>query len=104
MPKKQIWSHLNQLSKLPRIIEDGRLSVENNRAERSVHPFTVGRNNRLFSNTHKSARTITILYSLIETAKANSCESYEHVRQEIHKLKYRDDYRHLLPCNMAQAE
>nr|WP_170213768.1 transposase [Vibrio tasmaniensis] len=34
---------LNQWSKLVRVIDDGRLSMDNNRAERSVRPFTVGR-------------------------------------------------------------
>ncbi|WP_188046929.1 IS66 family transposase [Vibrio vulnificus] len=35
---------LNQWEKLRRVVDDGRLSLDNNRAERSVRPFTVGRN------------------------------------------------------------
>ena len=98
---------LNQWSKLTRIVEDGRLSIDNNRAERSVRPFTVGRNNWLFSNTHNGARASAVLYSLIETAKANDCEPYEYLEyvfRELPKLKSGDDHRHLLPWNMAKPE
>lgn len=98
---------LNQWEKLRRVVDDGRLSLDNNRAERSVRPFTVGRNNWLFSNTHNGARASAVLYSLIETAKANDCEPYdylEYVLREVPKLKYGDDHRHLLPWNMPQTE
>ena len=98
---------LNQWEKLRRVVDDGRLSIDNNRAERSVRPFTVGRNNWLFSNTHNGARASAVLYSLIETAKANDCEPYEYlecVLREIPKLKCGDDHRHLIPWNMPQTE
>ena len=98
---------LNQWSKLVRVIDDGRLSMDNNRAERSVRPFTVGRNNWLFSKTHNGARASAVLYSLIETAKANDCEPYEYleyVLREIPKLKSEDDHGHLLPWNMPKTE
>ncbi len=98
---------LNQWSKLTRVVDDGRSSVDNNRAERSVRPFTVGRNNWLFSNTHNGARASAVLYSLIETAKANDCEPYEYleyVLREIPKLKSGDDHSHLLPWNLPKIE
>ena len=97
---------LNQWSKLVRVIDDGGLSMDNNRAERSVRPFTVGRNNWLFSKTHNGARASAVLYSLIETAKANDCEPYEYleyVLREIPKLKSEDDHGHLLPWNMPKT-
>lgn len=96
---------LNQWSKLKRFIDDGRLSADNNRAERSVRPFTVGRNNWLFSKTHNGARASAVLYSLIETAKANDCEPYEYleyVLRELPRLKGQDDHHHLLPWNMLK--
>ncbi|MEZ8849254.1 transposase domain-containing protein [Vibrio cyclitrophicus 1F53] len=48
-----------------------------------------------------------ISYSLIETAKANDCEPYEHleyVLREIPKLKSEDDHGHLLPWNMPKTD
>jgi hypothetical protein len=110
-PKSQLGAaikySLNQWPKLKRIVDDGRLSVDNNRAERSVRPFTVGRNNWMFSNTHNGARASAVLYSVIETAKANDCEPYEYleyVLREIPKVRYGDDHSHLLPWNMPKNE
>ena len=47
------------------------LEVDNNLAERAVKPFVIGRKNWLFSNTPKGARSSAIIYSIVETAKAN---------------------------------
>lgn len=61
----------NQWPKLIRFLEDGRLEIDNNRAERSIKPFVIGRKNWLFANTPKGARTSAIIYSIVETAKEN---------------------------------
>ncbi|ETJ35544.1 ISPsy5, transposase, partial [human gut metagenome] len=39
--------------------------------ERAVKLFVIGRKNWLFSNTPKGARSSAIIYSIVETAKAN---------------------------------
>lgn len=56
----------------------GECEISNNRAERSVKPFVIGRKNWLFSNTAAGARASAVIYSLIETAKASDLipESY----------------------------
>ncbi|MDE9491939.1 IS66 family transposase, partial [Xenorhabdus bovienii] len=61
----------NQWPKLIRYLEDGRLSIDNNRAERAIKPFVIGRKAWLFSYTPRGAQASAILYSVIETAKAN---------------------------------
>lgn len=50
---------------------NGSLEIDNNAAERAVKLFVIGRKNWLFSNTPKGARSSAIIYSIIETAKAN---------------------------------
>lgn len=60
------------LPKMRLILEDGSLEIDNNAAERSIKPFVIGRKNWLFSNTPKGANASAILYSIIETAKANN--------------------------------
>ncbi|MFS0576416.1 IS66 family transposase [Sporosarcina sp. 179-K 3D1 HS] len=60
---------LNQKSKLLQPFKDGRLDLDNNKAERSIKPFVIGRKNWLFSITPKGAQTSAILYSIVETAK-----------------------------------
>ena len=51
---------------------DGRLSISNNLAERSIRPFTIGRNNWLFAYSTKGAQSSAIAYSIVETALANN--------------------------------
>ena len=55
---------------------DGRLELSNNRAERSVRPFALGRKNWLFSNTPKGADASAAIYSVVETAKANGLKPF----------------------------
>lgn len=61
----------NQWAKLIVFLTDGRLELDNNRAERAIKPFVIGRKNWLFSNTPGGAKASAIIYSIIETAKEN---------------------------------
>ena len=69
----------NQRKYLERYLEDGRLEISNNRAERSIKPFVIGRKNWLFANTPRGAKASAILYSIIETAKENGVNPYEYL-------------------------
>ena len=66
---------LEQWPYLTRYLEDGRLELSNNRAERSIKPFVMGRKNWLFANTPGGAQASAVIYSLIETAKENGLRS-----------------------------
>jgi len=55
----------NQAHKLETYLNDGRINIDNNRAERAIKPFVIGRKNWLFSNTARGATASAILYSLI---------------------------------------
>jgi len=69
----------NQREYLGRYLEDGRLEISNNRAERSIKPFVIGRKNWLFANTPRGAKASAILYSIIETAKENGLNPHEYL-------------------------
>ena len=56
-----------------------RLELSNNRAERSIKPFVIGRKNWMFNNTPKGATASAILYSIIETAKENGLNPYDYL-------------------------
>jgi transposase len=71
---------LNERRYLENVLLDGRLELSNNRAERSVKPFVIGRKNWLFSNTAKGADASAVLYSIIETAKENGIKPYEYLK------------------------
>ena len=64
---------------LTRYLEDGRLELSNNRAERSIKPFVMGRKNWLFANTPGGAQASSVIYSLIETAKENGLDPYRYL-------------------------
>ena len=70
---------LNQWEKLVRFLEDGRIEISNNRAERSIKPFVIGRKNWLFANTPKGAHASAIIYSIVETAKENGLDPYAYL-------------------------
>ena len=51
----------------------------NNLAERSIKPFVIGRKNFLFANTSHGAQGSAVIYSMIETAKANNLDPYRYL-------------------------
>lgn len=69
----------SQWKYLERYLLDGRLEISNNRAERSIKPFVIGRKNWLFSNTPGGARASAIYYSLIITARENGLNPFEYM-------------------------
>lgn len=82
-PKSKLGIALNYLKNqwptLLTYLEDGRIELSNNRAERSIKPFVIARKNFLFANTPKGARCSAVLFSLIETAKENGLDPYRYL-------------------------
>lgn len=70
----------NQWPQLMVFLEDGRLEIDNNRGERSIKPFVIGRKNWLFSNTVKGANASAIIYSIVETAKENGLNPFNYLK------------------------
>ncbi|WP_089610479.1 IS66 family transposase [Dehalobacterium formicoaceticum] len=83
---KAIDYSLKQWDKLCAFLLDGRLEISNNRAERAIKPFVIGRKNFLFSNTPKGATASAIIYSMIETAKANHLSPFHYLTYLFEKL------------------
>lgn len=69
----------NQWAYLVRFLEDGRLETTNNLAERSIKPFVIGRKNWLFNDTPRGANASAVIFSLVETAKANNIDPYSYL-------------------------
>lgn len=68
---KAINYSLNALPELKNYLKDGRLEIDNNRAERMMKSFVIGRKNFLFCFTESGAEASALLYSIVETAYAN---------------------------------
>ena len=77
---KAIQYLLDQWPYLTNYLEDGRLEQTNNRAERSIKPFVMGRKNWLFSNTPGGATSSAVIYSLVETARESGLDPYRYLR------------------------
>lgn len=76
---KALYYMTSQRKYLENYLLDGRLEISNNRAERSIKPFVIGRKNWLFANTVKGAKASSIIYSIIETAKENRLKPFEYL-------------------------
>ncbi len=76
---KAIAYCLNQWEKLEAFLKDGRLELDNNRSERSIKPFVIGRKNWLFSNTPRGAKASATIYSIIETAQENGLNPFAYL-------------------------
>jgi len=104
---KAVFYTLKQWDRLIGYIEDGRLAPDNNGAENAVRPFVVGRKNWLFSGTPEGAEASALLYSLIETAKANHLEPYAYLRyifKQLPAASSLEDYEALLPWNVTPEQ
>ena len=87
---KGIQYCINQEEYLKTFLKDGEIPIDNNSAEGSIRSFTVGRRNWMVIDTMSGARASAIIYSLVETAKANNLHIYryfEHLLTELPKLK-----------------
>lgn len=76
----------SQRDKLEGFLLDGRLEIDNNRSERCIKPFVIGRKGWLFCNTPRGARASDIVYSIVETAKKNGLTPLEYLRYLFERL------------------
>lgn len=77
----------------------GRLELSNNRVERAMRPFAVGRKNWLFSNTPKGANASAAIYSIVETAKASGLRPFPYLKFLLENLSCGVPAEACLPWN-----
>ena len=94
---------LNRWESLCRYTQDGRLSIDNNSAERSVRGVGIGRKNYMFFGSDSGGDRAAILYSLIESCKLNGIDAQRYLHYVLERIA---DYpinrvHELLPWNVA---
>ena len=82
-------------------LEDGRVAIDNNPAERALRPIGIGRKNWLFAGADAGAETLARAMTIIETAKLNRLDPQAYLadildRIHDHKINRLDE---LLPWN-----
>ena len=98
---------INQWKYLTVYLEDGNLQIDNNTAEQRIKPFVIGRKNWVMNQTPRGADASAVLYSLVQTAKANNLEPFAfltHILTELPKLgrHYDDALDQFMPWNLTE--
>ncbi|XP_014680252.1 PREDICTED: uncharacterized protein y4jD-like [Priapulus caudatus] len=77
---------INQWKYLTRYLQDGALQIDNNTVEQRIKPFVIGRKNWLVNQTPRGANASALLYSLVQTAKANNLEPFAYLKYLLTEL------------------
>lgn len=80
----------NHKEELMNYLLDGRCQLSNNAAERKVKSYVMARKNFLFHGTVDGANASAIVFSLVETAKANNLNVFQYLYT---LLLYMPDYK-----------
>lgn len=89
---------------LTRFVDDGRVELDNNTAERAIRALVLGRKNYLFAGSDDGGERAANLYSLIGTALLNQVEPYAYLRHVIEHIADHPNRRidQLLPWHVAE--
>lgn len=90
LPKSPIFAAVryarNQWDALYRYIEDGRLAIDNNAAERALRGIAIGRKNWLFCGSEEGGRTAAVMFTLISSAVRNKLDPWAYLRDVFTRL------------------
>ena len=68
----------NHEKELKVFLDNGLVPIDNSATERAIRPFTVGRKNWMMIATESGARVSSMLYSIVETCKANNIKVFDY--------------------------
>ena len=96
---------LSRWDALTLVLRDGRVCIDNNAAERSMRPMTLGRKNWLFAGSDAGGERAAAIYSLTETAKLNMLDPEDYLRQVLERIADHPvkQVHELLPWNLASV-
>ena len=95
---------LGRWEALLRYVDDGRLEIDNNAAERALRAVALGRKNYLFAGSDRGGERAAAIYSLIGTAKLNGLDPEAYLRDVLSRIADHPINRieELLPWNLAR--
>ncbi len=83
---------INQEEYLRMFLTDGRIPMDNNYAEQAIRPFTIARKNFVLMESDNGAKASAMIFSIAETAKANSINTYDYFELLLSEIpKHQDD-------------
>jgi transposase len=94
---------LTRWAALIRYIEDGRIELDNNAAERAIRALVLGRRNYLFAGSDAGGETAARLYSLIGTCRLNGIDPHVYLAYVLERIAEHPINRidELLPWRVA---
>jgi len=94
---------LSRWNALLRYMNDGRIEIDNNAAERSLRTVALGRKNYLFAGSDAGGERAAAIYSLIGTAKLNGLDPEAYLRNVLSRIADHliNRIEELLPWNLA---
>ena len=88
---KGLQHSLNQKTYLRVFLDNSDVPMGNNTAERAIRPFTVVRKNWVNVDSIRGAEASAVMYSLVETAKANGLRVYDYLEYVLTELTAHQD-------------
>ncbi|HEV3214090.1 MAG TPA: IS66 family transposase [Vicinamibacterales bacterium] len=70
----------NQWTALQHFVDDGRLAVDNNRAENQLRGVAIGRKNWLFAGSLEGAKRAALLYSLVQSCALVDVPPFDYLK------------------------
>ena len=94
---------LTRWKALTRYLDDGRIEIDNNAAERALRGVSLGRKNYLFMGSDAGGERAAAIYSLVETAKLNGLDPEAYLREVLTRIAEHPINRidELLPWNIG---
>lgn len=77
---------LNQWGALTRFLEDGRLPLDNNAAERALRLIALGRKNWLFAGSVRGGKAAAVIMSLTQSAKLQGKNPFAYLKDVLTRL------------------
>jgi transposase len=90
---KAVGYALNQQKALMRFLENGRLPLDNNYAERTLRHVAVGRKNWMFAGSYQGGERAAVLYSLLMTCRHLEMDPLEYMTDVLGRIRTQDPSR-----------
>ena len=103
---KAINYAINHRTELRRFLDDAKLPLDNNFAERALRIFAIGRKNFLFAGHNDGAQNLAILQSIVSTCRLHGVNPYEYLKDVLVRIQRHPASRidELMPWNWVPPD
>ncbi len=99
---KAINYAFNNEQALKRFLDNGKIEIDNNAAERALRPIAIGRKNWLFAGSDNGGKTAANMFTIIESAKINNINPWLYLYNVLDRIQDHNSHKiaELLPWNI----